>query len=339
MPFDLQPTLNGRLVELRPLRPDDFNALFAVAADPLIWEQHPANNRFEEAVFREFFREALESGGALIAFDAKTGQVIGSSRFHGYDPDRDEVEIGWTFLSRSHWGGVYNGEMKQLMLFHAFRFVARVIFLIGPNNLRSQRAVEKIGAVRAGSRHDAGGRESYLFDITAATLMSQIKIRQAESADVADVAAILTEAARWVENRGIGMWLADEIAPDAIAKEVDAGLFFLAEHCSQPAGTIKFQLTDQLFWPDLHTSDSVFVHRLAIRRAFAGGAVSTALLAWAAGRAVRLGRRFLRLDCDASRSRLRAVYERFGFRYHSDRRVGPYLVARYELDLSGLPKS
>ena len=167
MPFDLQPTLKGEFVDLRPLRPDDFDALFAVAADPLIWEQHPQQDRYREDVFRVFFREALESGGALLATDSKDGRVIGSSRFHGYDAARSEVEIGWTFLARSHWGGSYNGDMKRLMLTHAFKFVDYAVFLIGPENRRSQRAVEKIGAVRIGSRTDASGRDSVVYQITA----------------------------------------------------------------------------------------------------------------------------------------------------------------------------
>ena len=166
MPFDRQPLLQGELLELRPLRPEDFQDLYAVAADPLIWEQHPCPDRYQEEVFKEFFREALESSGALIAIDAKDGQVIGSSRFHGYDEEKSEIEIGWTFLARSHWGGVYNREMKRLMLRHAFRFVERVIFVIGTQNLRSQKAVEKIGAVRVGSRTDVGGRESFVYQIS-----------------------------------------------------------------------------------------------------------------------------------------------------------------------------
>jgi RimJ/RimL family protein N-acetyltransferase len=169
MPFDSQPILEGELLELRPLRAEDFDDLFAVASDPLIWEQHPAADRYREDQFRAFFREALESGGALVARDAADGRIIGSSRFHGFDAERGEVEIGWTFLARSHWGGRYNGEMKRLMLRHAFRFVDRVVFLIGPNNRRSQRAVEKIGGVRVESRRDAGGRESVVYEITAAT--------------------------------------------------------------------------------------------------------------------------------------------------------------------------
>jgi N-acetyltransferase len=167
MPFDLQPYLKGDLLELRPLRPDDFRDLYAVAADPLIWEQHPCNDRWQEEVFKAFFRDALASGGALVAIDRKDGRVIGSSRFHGYDEGKGEVEIGWTFLARSHWGGAYNGEMKRLMLRHAFKFVKSVVFLVGPRNFRSRRAVEKIGGVLAGSRPDATGRESVVYRIEA----------------------------------------------------------------------------------------------------------------------------------------------------------------------------
>lgn len=164
--FDLQPTLKSKLVELRPLRADDFYRLYAVARDPLIWEQHPASNRYQEDVFREFFREAMESGGAFIAIDASDGNVIGSSRFFGYSEDKSEIEIGWTFLARSHWGGRYNREMKELMLRHALKYVDHVIFIVGPENLRSRRAVEKIGAVQVASRLDKNGQEKVAYEIT-----------------------------------------------------------------------------------------------------------------------------------------------------------------------------
>lgn len=178
MTFDLQPTLKGQLLDLRPLRADDFDALLAVASDPLIWEQHPANDRYKPEVFRAFFDEGLASGGALIATDRKDGRVIGSSRFHGYNPEQGEVEIGWTFLARKYWGGVYNGEMKQLMISHAFKFVNRVVFLIGEENRRSQKAVENIGAVRLGMRIDGLGRESAAFQITPAMFEQNKGVRR-----------------------------------------------------------------------------------------------------------------------------------------------------------------
>jgi N-acetyltransferase len=165
-PIDLQPVLEGKCVRLRPLREEDFETLYEVASDPLIWEQHPASDRYKKDVFTQFFREAMESHGAFLAMDAKDGRVIGSSRYVGYNKEKSEIEIGWTFLARTHWGGIYNREMKKIMLEHAFQFVETVVFLIGPQNLRSQKAIEKLGGVRAGSRRDAAGRESLVYQIT-----------------------------------------------------------------------------------------------------------------------------------------------------------------------------
>ena len=170
MSFDLQPDLHGELLLLTPLRADHFDELYSVASDPLIWEQHPASDRYKEDVFKEFFREAMDSGGALTVVDRNNGRIIGSSRFHDYSEERSEIEIGWTFLARAYWGGTYNREMKRLMLQHAFRFVNTVLFLVGPQNLRSQRAMQKIGAVRAGSRHHPDGRESFVYAIKGATM-------------------------------------------------------------------------------------------------------------------------------------------------------------------------
>jgi N-acetyltransferase len=169
MPFELQPVLIGELVELRPLREDDFPTLFAVASDPLIWEQHPQPDRCTEPVFRQFFRGGIESGGAFIVVDRKDGRVIGSSRFAEYDETKSEIEIGWTFLARSHWGGRYNGEMKRLMLAHAFRFVRRVIFRVGPLNRRSQRALQNIGASYLGLEADERRGHNALFEVTRET--------------------------------------------------------------------------------------------------------------------------------------------------------------------------
>ena len=165
MPLDLQPHLVGHLLELRPLRPDDFDALYSVASDPLIWEQHPAHDRWQEPVFREFFQRGLDSGSAFVAVGKSDGRIIGSSRYFEYSDERREVEIGWTFLARAYWGGRYNREMKRLMLDHAFAFVDRVFFTVGPANFRSQRAVEKLGAVRTGERDDHYGTKSLVFTL------------------------------------------------------------------------------------------------------------------------------------------------------------------------------
>lgn len=145
--LDRQPVLEGERVRLRPLRDDDWEALFAVASDPLIWAQHPAHDRWREPVFRAFFDDALANGGALVAIDQASGSVIGSSRFQGLSAaDGGSVEIGWTFLARAFWGGRHNHEMKCLMLAHALASVAECRFLVGEGNTRSRRALERIGA-------------------------------------------------------------------------------------------------------------------------------------------------------------------------------------------------
>ena len=144
--IDLQPTLTGELIELRPLRPGDFDALFSAASDPLIWEQHPESDRYQPDVFQKYFDGALESKGAFAIIERKSGRIIGSSRYCNLDSKTSEVEVGWTFLERQFWGGTYNRELKKLMLDHAFQFVERVVFVVGEKNLRSQKALQKIGA-------------------------------------------------------------------------------------------------------------------------------------------------------------------------------------------------
>jgi len=158
-------------------------------------------------------------------------------------------------------------------------------------------------------------------------------IRQAQLIDAATVIEILKEAAHWQAASGNPMWRDNEFAPGIIESDVARGLFHIAERNGEPAGVIRFQLEDPEFWPEMPAGDSAYVHRLAVKRIHAGTGISTALLRWAVERAQSIGRGFLRLDCEASRPRLRAIYERFGFSHHSDRQVGPYFVSRYELKI------
>ncbi|PYR80617.1 MAG: N-acetyltransferase [Acidobacteria bacterium] len=161
-----------------------------------------------------------------------------------------------------------------------------------------------------------------------------IVVRQATADDTRALVDILTEALQWVERLdGTIMWVEGELEEGLVRAEAEAGMFVVAEAEGRIIGAVRFQLEDQLFWPDIDGSDSAFVHRLAVRRSHAGQGVSTALLQWAVDRARALGKRYLRLDCDADRPRLRTLYERFGFRLHSYRQVGAYFVSRYELQI------
>jgi RimJ/RimL family protein N-acetyltransferase len=150
MTFELQPRIQNELIRLEPMEPDDLDALYAVASDPLIWELHPNKDRYQRKVFENFFKGALESGGAFCVLDNTTGELIGSSRYYDLDEAQRVVAIGYTFIARSAWGRQYNRELKTLMLDHAFRFVDRVVFHVGANNLRSRRAMEKLGGILIG---------------------------------------------------------------------------------------------------------------------------------------------------------------------------------------------
>lgn len=144
--MNLQPTLASPWIRLIPLRESDFETLFAVASDPLIWAQHPNPDRYQRDVFQRYFDGAIQSGGAFKVLDARNDQPIGCTRYYDHQPERKTVLIGYTFLARSHWGGVFNPSMKQLMLDHAFNFVDTVLFHIGINNRRSRIAIERLGA-------------------------------------------------------------------------------------------------------------------------------------------------------------------------------------------------
>ncbi|MFI5363499.1 MAG: GNAT family N-acetyltransferase [Elusimicrobiota bacterium] len=170
--FELQPVLTGERLLLRPLLATEFERLFEAACDPMIWELHPDPNRYRREVFEAFFVEALKSKGALAVLDRLTGRMIGSSRYYDIDAMKDEVGIGYTFLSRDYWGGAFNRELKTLMLDHAFRFVKTVVFHVGEHNLRSRRAMEKIGGVLSGAVEKEGpdgrSRRSVVYRIERA---------------------------------------------------------------------------------------------------------------------------------------------------------------------------
>lgn len=146
MHFNLQPTLENEFVKIQPLKKSDFEKLYTVACDPLVWEQHPNKDRYKREVFKVFFKGAIESGGAFLVSDNQTGEAIGSSRFYDYNLENKSILIGYTFFARSHWGSKYNPALKNLMIQYAFQFVDSVIFHIGANNIRSQKAIEKLGA-------------------------------------------------------------------------------------------------------------------------------------------------------------------------------------------------
>jgi GNAT superfamily N-acetyltransferase len=160
--------------------------------------------------------------------------------------------------------------------------------------------------------------------------MHPISVRQAALNDLSTVSSILLEATLWLKQRNMALWEENEVSPDSIRKDTELGLFYIAFCGDIAAGVVKFQTEDLVFWSDLPHENSAFIHKLAVRRSFSGGSISTSILQWAVEQSRDLGKQFLRLDCAADRAHLRLVYENFGFQHHSDRQVGIYFVARYE---------
>jgi RimJ/RimL family protein N-acetyltransferase len=165
---DFQPTLTGPTVIVRPVSADDWAELFEAGSDPEIWKVHPLSDRYTEPVFRVYFDGAVASKMAFVFADRSTSRLIGSSRYYGHEPERREIEIGWTFIVRSHWGGPTNREVKRLMLDHAFTFVDTVIFWVGEKNWRSQGAMTKIGGIRRDglfTRELSGATPYFIYEI------------------------------------------------------------------------------------------------------------------------------------------------------------------------------
>ena len=161
----LQPTLQDELIKIVPLTKNDFESLFTIASDPMIWEQHPQPDRWKKEIFQTYFDEAIDSGSAFLVYEKKTNQPIGCTRYYEYDPGNSGIAIGYTFLARPYWGGRYNWSMKKLLIDHAFSFVDRVLFHVGKTNVRSQRALEKIGAVKIGDWEQGEKPPHYEYEI------------------------------------------------------------------------------------------------------------------------------------------------------------------------------
>lgn len=168
--FELQPILQNDVVTIRPLQENDFAIIYEIASDPLIWEQHPTKDRYKKDVFEKYFKGAIESGGAFAVFDSNTRRVIGCTRFYDLNNDNRSIAIGYTFLSCDHWGTTYNSALKSLMINHAFRFVDKIIFHVGINNIRSQKAVEKLGAKKTGEEEivyygDTRSNSNFIYEL------------------------------------------------------------------------------------------------------------------------------------------------------------------------------
>lgn len=313
-PSSIRPATNEDRVAIEHL-------VFGVLAEYGL-QPDPAGTDSDLADIEAIYQHA---GGCFDVLLDAAGQIIGTVGLFPVSPG--VCELRKMYLASAARG---QGQGRRLLEHALAEAAARGFFRVTLETasvLKEAIALyERYGFHRCAPGHLAARCDSAYeldFDIL-------VRIRQATVRDTEEVAGVLCEAAEWLQQRNMPMWRADELSADRIASDVAAGEFFVAECKDKIVGTVKFQLSDQLFWPDSPVEEAAYIHRLAVRRDFAGGRVSGELLRWAGERARTHGRQFLRLDCEASRAALRAVYERLGFRFHSERQVGPYFVARYE---------
>jgi len=170
MSIDIQPVLENEKVILYPLQEEDFDALYAVASDPKIWEQHPNKDRWKKDVFKTFFDGAMQSKGAFKIVDKATNKIIGSTRIYDYNEQENSILIGYTFYAVAYWSKGINQSVKTIMLAYLFQFVAKVYFHIGANNIRSQIAIGRLGAEKIAEQEVAYFGEAtklnFVYEIT-----------------------------------------------------------------------------------------------------------------------------------------------------------------------------
>ena len=158
--------MKNEIITIKPLQKNDFEALFLIATDELIWEQHPNSDRYKRDVFQVFFDDAIKSKGAFVVIDNVTNKIIGSSRYYNFSEVDNSIIIGYTFISREYWGTKYNSLLKELMINYAFQFVNSVHFHVGDTNFRSQKAVEKLGAIKIGELlDDTSPKTNWLYEL------------------------------------------------------------------------------------------------------------------------------------------------------------------------------
>lgn len=155
----------------------------------------------------------------------------------------------------------------------------------------------------------------------------------AHPSDAVAIAAVLREAAQWLVDHQKPLWAVSDFSDERVQQDVNGGHYVVAKAGDGVAGVVQFQREDQAFWPDVEPGASAFLHKLAVRRAWAGQGVSGALLVFGREHARSLGLRYLRLDCVADRQPLRTLYEGFGFTLHDCVWKGRREFARYQIVL------
>lgn len=318
---DLQPTLANETVTLHPLRASDFPELYAVAADPEVWAQHPNKDRWQEPVFRKFFDGAMQSGGAFAIRDNATGKIIGSTRFYEYDAEDGSLFIGYTFYGRESWGQGINPAVKKLMLNYIFQFVDKVYFHIGATNFRSQTAIGRLGAEKVAEETVAyvgeAPRQNFKYEIRKSD-WTAIRIEPATLRDLQALQTIgrntFTEtfsASNTPEN--MQRYLAENFTAEKLSAELQnpGSRFFLATSAGEVIGYLKVNTGNAQ--TELQDGASLEIERIYVSAAFHGKNAGQLLYEKALSVAQELGKSYIWLGVWEKNPRAIRFYEKNGF--------------------------
>lgn len=276
--MNLQPILEDETVKLLPLQQSDFEALYQVASDPLIWEQHPNKNRYQRDVFQIFFDGAMQSGGAFLIVDKKSGRALGSTRFYDWDPNQKSVLIGYTFYGREFWGSTYNPSVKKLMLDYAFEFVDKVFFHIGATNIRSQKAIERLGAIKTRAievtYHGEPEKLNFEYLITKTQWKSRDNSFKVVRATISDARTLyqislktfVESFAKFNTEADMQLYLSQHITPEKMAEELSHpdSKFYLAWVENKVIGYLKLNFAGAQ--NDVHDSRSLEIERIYVSK-------------------------------------------------------------------------
>ncbi|MCW1925136.1 GNAT family N-acetyltransferase [Luteolibacter arcticus] len=362
-----------RLEKLDPVRhATSLHAANALDAEGWMWTYLGYGPFESEEAYRAWTAEVSEGNDPLFfaILDRANGKAIGVASYLRIDPQVGSIEVGHLAYSPLLKRSPAATEAMFLMMARAFDLgYRRYEWKCDALNAPSRAAARRLGFTFEGNFRQATivkgrNRDTAWFSITdqewpalrksferwlvpanfddegnqrerlsELTVPRAPVIRRASAAETGIVSAILTEAAQWLSERGEPLWKAGELSPEAVGSGVSDGLFHLAWIGDEAAGVFKMQDEDQLFWPDVPQREAIYLHRIAVRREHAGSKVMDAMIGFARQATMATGRRYLRLDCEASRPKLCALYEKRGFVKHSERQVGPYFVARYQCEV------
>ena len=335
----LQPTLENSEVKLLPLQESDFERLYEVASDPLVWAQHPNKNRCEREPFRNFFEGAMMSGGAFLILDKITGEVAGSTRFYDYDKGQNSIFIGYTFYGTKFWGSKLNPQAKKLMLDYIFQYVDLVKFHVGAENWRSRKAMERLGAEQKGevvvAYHGEPNRNNVEYWITKDNwnmkrhtepnpnnkeMISKLKFRQATPDDSQEIWQILQQAILRRKNDGSRQWQDGYPNTGTVQSDIEHGIGYVLTENDAVAAYAAVIFNDEPAYEAIEgkwLSDADFnvVHRVAVSDEAAGKGFATEIFRRIEEYSRQNGVFSIKVDTNFDNTAMLRILEKLGYTY------------------------